>query len=248
MAHIEPINLDAFYSSAPLDLWRQVLGNAMHYHHGIWEANESWDAALENAVLSLARHVEPASPVVDLGCGWGGPASVLKEQYGCSVLCVTVSGAQASYCASRGLEVRHADLDGGIPDGIWSVGWWMESLEHLEHPERAFASLRPRCQKLVMRVNTCEAESRRLFAGSMPMHSTDYYVTALENAGWKVTHLSNRRSESLRSPFEWLARLRAAGIVCPDDPHLRALWDYCVFFTTRPAMYATFPLIDMVAE
>jgi hypothetical protein len=52
----------------------------------------------------------------------------------------------------------------------------------------------------------------------------------------------------VRSPFEWLAGLRAAGIVAPDAPHLRALWDYSVLFTTRPSIYADFPLMDLVAE
>ena len=155
-------DLDEFYSSIPIDTWRQILGSQLHYHHGIWAANEDWETALENAVLDLARHVEPGSTVLDLGCGWGGPASVLKERCGCSVLCVTVSQAQASYCAIRGLEVHRADLDSEIPDGTWSVGWWMESLEHLEHPERALGELRRRCKKLVIRVNTCEAGPRRL--------------------------------------------------------------------------------------
>ena len=173
MAQSGAIDLDAFYSSAPLSVWRQVLGEGMHYHHGIWQADENWDTALDNAVLSLAHHVEPAATVVDLGCGWGGPASVLTERHGCSVVCVTVSRAQAAYCASRGLDVRHVNLDEEIPDGTWAVGWWMESLEHLEQPERALAGLRPRCKKLVIRVNTCEADSRRRFAGSMPMRSID---------------------------------------------------------------------------
>jgi hypothetical protein len=248
MAQSGPIDLDEFYSSVSLDVWRQILGDQMHYHHGIWEASEDWDTALDNAVSSLARHVEPGTTVVDLGCGWGGPASVLKAKYGCPVVCVTVSGAQASCCASRGLDTRQVDLDHEIPDGMWSVGWWMESLEHLERPEKALARLRPRCRKLVMRVNTCETEARRLFAGSMPMQSTRFYLDSLTRTGWNVTHVSNRRAESLRSPFEWLAGLRTAGMECPDDPHLRALWDYSVFFTTRPSVYATFPLMDIVAE
>ncbi len=248
MAHSGPIDLDAFYSSPSLDIWRHVLGERMHYHHGIWGADEGWDSALDNAVLSLASHVEPGATVIDLGCGWGGPASLLKEKWGCSVRCVTVSRAQASYCASRGLETWHGNLDHAVPSGDWSVGWWMESLEHLEYPGRALAGLRPHCRKLVMRVNTCELESRRLFAGSMPMQPTRYYLDALTRAGWKVTHVANRRSASLRSPFEWLAGLKSAGLESSDDPHLRALWDYSVFFTTRPSMYAAFPLMDIVAE
>jgi hypothetical protein len=242
------IDMDEFYSSAPADVWRQVLGDQMHYHHGIWESNEDWASALHNAVVTLARHVEHASSVVDLGCGWGGPASVLKGTLDCSVLCVTVSRTQASYCASRGFETLHANLDNEIPKGHWSVGWWMESLEHLEQPERALTILRPRCRKLVIRVNTCEIGSQRLFASSMPMQSTRFYLDALECAGWTVTHVSNRRPESLRSPFEWLAGLRRAGMACPADPHLRALWDYSVFFANAPSMYANYPLVDIVAE
>lgn len=248
MTHIDPVDVDAFYSSPPVDVWRRVLGDRMHYHHGIWQADEDWDSALDNAVLTLARHVEPGSTVLDLGCGWGGPATVLAERLGCEVVGVTVSRAQAWSCATRGVDVRHADLDRDVPDGRWSVGWWMESLEHLEHPEQALTRLRGRCEKLVMRVNTCEAAPRRLFAGSMPMLSTDFYLGALERAGWHVRHVSNRRAEALRSPFEWLAGLCAAGLVRPDDAHLRALWDYSVLFTTKPSMYATFPLVDLVAE
>ncbi|PYR81943.1 MAG: hypothetical protein DMF87_03430 [Acidobacteria bacterium] len=70
MSQSGPIDLDAFYSSPSLDVWRQVLGERMHYHHGIWEADEDWDTALDNGVLSLASHVEPGATVVDLGCGW----------------------------------------------------------------------------------------------------------------------------------------------------------------------------------
>ena len=87
----------------------------------------------------------------------------------------------------------------------------MESLEHLEHPERALGELRRRCKKLVIRVNTCEAGPRRLFAGSMPMQTTTFYLNALERTGWIVTHVANRRSESLRNPFEWLARTEQSG-------------------------------------
>ena len=127
MTHIDPVDVDAFYSSPPLDVWRRVLGDRMHYHHGIWEADEDWDAALDNAVLTLARHVEPGSTVLDLGCGWGGPATVLAERLGCHVIGVTVSQAQASYCARarprrspRGSRPRHAGraMVGRMVDGI----------------------------------------------------------------------------------------------------------------------------------
>ena len=241
-------DLDVFYSSVPIETWRQILGDHMHYHHGVWQSDEDWDTALENAVLDLARHVEPGSTVLDLGCGWGGPASVLKERYGCPVRCVTVSQAQASYCNTRGLDVHRADLDSEIPEGTWAVGWWMESLEHLEQPEKALAQLRQRCRKVVIRANTCEAGPRQLFAGSMPMQSTRFYLDALERTGWRVTHAANRRAESLRSPFEWLAGLNRSGAAWSGNPHLRALWEYSVFFSTNPSMYAVYPLMDIIAE
>ena len=243
-----PIDLDRFYSGVPIEIWRQILGPQLHYHHGIWESDENWQTALGNAVLTLARHLKADDSVLDLGCGWGGPALLLKERFGCSMLCTTVSSAQAAYCAGLGLEVRHANLDREVPEGAWSVGWWLESLEHLERPGTVLAQLRPRCERLIIRVNTCEVSPRRLFGRSMPMRPMSHYLDALKLAGWRVTHLENRRAQSVRSPFEWLMGLTRANMAWPADPHLRALWDYSVLAVANPSMYASLPLIDIVAE
>jgi hypothetical protein len=80
------------------------------------------------------------------------------------------------------------------------------------------------------------------------MRPVQFYRDALESAGWSVTHTANRRSESLRSAAEWLAGLRRAGIPSTRDRHLRALWQYSLFFAAAPSMYANFPLMDIVAE
>jgi hypothetical protein len=247
-AHDRRIDLDRFYSAVPIEIWRQVLGQQLHYHHGIWDSDEDWQTALENAVFTLARHLKAGDSVLDLGCGWGGPALLLRQRFGCSTLCVTVSSAQAAYCAGRGLQVRHANLDREVPEGAWSVGWWLESLEHLEQPETVLLQLRSRCERLIIRVNTSEVSPRRLFARSMPMRPMSHYLDALKRAGWRVTHLENRRAQSIRSPLEWLVGLSRANMAWPADPHLRALWDYSVSAITNPSMYAGLPLIDIVAE
>ena len=49
------IALDEFYSSVPIHIWRQVLGDQMHYHHGIWNSDEDWETALENTEPLLNR-------------------------------------------------------------------------------------------------------------------------------------------------------------------------------------------------
>ena len=41
---LDPTRLDAFYSADAIASWRAVLGEKMHYHHGMWLDG---DAALE---------------------------------------------------------------------------------------------------------------------------------------------------------------------------------------------------------
>ena len=73
MTHIDPVDVDTFYSSPSLEVWRRVLGDRMHYHHGIWEGDENWASALDNAVLTLARRVDRAPPCSTWDAGGVGP-------------------------------------------------------------------------------------------------------------------------------------------------------------------------------
>ncbi len=90
--------LDPYYRS----LWGQ------HVHHGLWETGRE---SPEAAVLAMSRRVAERARITagqrvcDVGCGYGGTAHLLAQDYGAQVTGVTVSRCQ--------YEGALADGDGG---------------------------------------------------------------------------------------------------------------------------------------
>ena len=68
------------------------------------------DMTLEQAQLAKKRHIaaklqlKPEHRVLDIGCGWGGMAMYMAEQYGCHVLGVTLSEQQCALAQQRVLQ------------------------------------------------------------------------------------------------------------------------------------------------
>lgn len=79
--------LDPYYRS----LWGQ------HVHHGLWETGRE---SAEEAVLAMSHRVaerariSAGQRVCDVGCGYGGTARLLAQDYGARVTGVTVSKCQ----------------------------------------------------------------------------------------------------------------------------------------------------------
>jgi hypothetical protein len=123
--------MDQFYSEDDTAQWRAVLGPNMHYHHGVWDGgsggirsaqisidkNEADEEALSRAITMLYPYIPEGATVLDIGCGWCGPAAQLARDRGCVVTAVTASAAQAEFCGTvtRGtrdsVRVFHADAD-----------------------------------------------------------------------------------------------------------------------------------------
>ena len=64
-------NNGTFYTDNPLSVWQSVLGPSMHYHVG---GNQ--------AVRNLYPYIDNNSKILDIGCGWGGPARLLTNEKG----------------------------------------------------------------------------------------------------------------------------------------------------------------------
>ncbi len=121
-----------------------------HLHHGYWENGES----IERAQIKLMEHlaekaqIAPGSHVLDIGCGIGGSALWLADQYECRVTGLTISPVQARMATkkakSKGLANRVKFL---VTDAnTWQpqsesvdVVWIMESSEHFENKKDFFA-------------------------------------------------------------------------------------------------------------
>ncbi|MDN2484918.1 cyclopropane fatty acyl phospholipid synthase [Kosakonia sacchari] len=112
------------------DLFTRMLDPQMQYSCAYWKDAETLDDA-QRAKLRLIGEklkLKPGMRVLDIGCGWGGLAQFMAQNYGVSVVGVTISAEQQKLALKRceGLDVDirlqdYRDLDEQF-DRIVSVG------------------------------------------------------------------------------------------------------------------------------
>lgn len=92
------------------DLFQNMLDSLMTYSCGYWKQATNLDQAQRAKYDLIARKLEmkPGMRVLDIGCGWGGFAKYVAENYGVSVVGITLSENQAEYARNftKGLKVE----------------------------------------------------------------------------------------------------------------------------------------------
>lgn len=90
--------IDVHYDLPP-DLYQDMLGETMAYSCAYWKDANSLDQAQRNKLDLICRKLElqPSDRVLDLGCGFGSFSRFAAENYGCSIVAVTLSANQAAY-------------------------------------------------------------------------------------------------------------------------------------------------------
>lgn len=92
------------------DLFQKMLGSTMAYSCGYWKTAKNIDEAQIAKFDLIARKLEmkPGMTVLDIGCGWGGFAKYIAENYGVKVTGITLSENQAEYAReiNKGLPVE----------------------------------------------------------------------------------------------------------------------------------------------
>jgi cyclopropane-fatty-acyl-phospholipid synthase len=97
------------------DLFHAMLDQRMNYTCGYWENARDLDAAQLNKLeLSCQKLMfKPGMRVLDIGCGFGSLAKYAVENYGVSVVGITISKEQCQYaqrnCAGLPVEIRFQD-------------------------------------------------------------------------------------------------------------------------------------------
>ena len=97
------------------DLFTAMLGGTMAYSCGYWKKAKNLDEAeiAKYDLICKKLALKKGQRILDIGCGWGGLAKYAAENYGVSVLGLTVSVEQAALarklCEGLLVEIRVQD-------------------------------------------------------------------------------------------------------------------------------------------
>jgi cyclopropane fatty-acyl-phospholipid synthase-like methyltransferase len=250
----EQFDLDKFYSSESISEWKQIIGEELHYHFGYFRGSEDLETGLRQTVKNFYPYITPGSRILDIGCGWGGPAKMLIAERNCSVTGITSSTAQIEYCQHQGLNVWQQNLEqepdeiSGEYDAIFSL----EMISHIRNKARLLRRLRSRASRLILS-ESCAADNysgdRTTFGGSIVLCTVSELVRAVEDAGWKIQSMQDRRFNSLRTIVLWKQNLdRIYGDSEPPG-QLSSLRSLVNAALPSPINWChSFPLIDIVAN
>ena len=73
-------------------------------------------ADLRPDLAAIARHVEPGSRVLDIGCGDGGLMAAIEAEKDCDARGLELDAAQVALCVARGLSVVQGDANTDLAD------------------------------------------------------------------------------------------------------------------------------------
>lgn len=210
---------NAFYQ-----LW---LDNAqMQYTCAYYESPE---LTLEQAQLAKLEHVcrklrlQPGQTVVEAGCGWGGLARYMAQQYGVKVHAYNISREQLTYARAEAerqglsdlidyIEEDYRNIEGQY-DAFVSVGM----LEHVgkdhygEMAQIIRRALKPNGIALLHSIGRNQPMlmnawiEKRIFPGAYPP-SIGEFMTLCESGEFSVLDVENLRLHYARTLEHWMER------------------------------------------
>ena len=208
------------------NFYEKWLDPSMTYSSALFEAmTEPLEVAQRRKYLRLAKKLDlkPNDHVLEIGCGWGGFAEIAAEEFGCSVVALTLSEQQASHARKRlsdanlsdRVEVRlqdYRDVDGQF-DKIVSIEMFEAVGEkywpiYLHTLRQRLAPLGRAALQIITMADEFFAAYRRnpefiqryIFPGGM-LPGLTAFRRAVENAGLEITEqfsFSASYAETLR--------------------------------------------------
>ncbi len=217
-------------------LYRMFWGE--HLHHGYWNGGETAGRAQIQLMEQLAQRAEitQGANVLDIGCGVGGSALWLADQYECNVTGMTISPVQARMATAaarkakaRGLrgtaafEVKDANRWQPEPAGF-DVVWIMESSEHFPDKKLFFA----RCAAALKPGGTLAVCAWLRRDGPMPPGEQKLVGTIAEA-------MMSASLDSLSSYRDWMRDAGLAVVAAEDiTSHVEPTWAHCARIGRNP--------------
>jgi cyclopropane-fatty-acyl-phospholipid synthase len=220
----------------PPEVFELLLDKNMNYACGYYlRGDEDLDTAQVEKMNRIARHLGLAEGhrILDMGCGWSGPALYFAEQFGCHVTGITLSPVQQEYglkwAARRGLteriqiEVRNV-MEVSYPPESFDHIIFLESIIHMSQKDALFALchtlLKPDGKIFIQESDYDRGSMRarylsdpgfkevdRAFGYISHMVSGGEMLCHLEEAKFIPEYLENISSHYTRTLSQWLDRL-----------------------------------------
>jgi cyclopropane fatty-acyl-phospholipid synthase-like methyltransferase len=246
-------NLNQFYSENEISHWQQLLGKPMFYSFGDFSNTKEPLEAFKNNTRNFFPYITEGAKILDLGCGWGGPAQLLKAEKQVDYTGVTISQSQYHYCQKQlGLHVQLGNIETLNFDETYDVVFMMESLEHIQDIKALFTKLRPLAKTLLIQTNALHDRTERIgrtFGNSMVTYKGMEIAKALIDSGWYIMYEENKRFHSIPTFKFWsegLKKLQSQDAAL--NPHFKALQSHIKAFETNPPAWChTFPLLNLAA-
>jgi cyclopropane-fatty-acyl-phospholipid synthase len=221
------------------DFYALVLGESMVYSCAVWDEGSSVDniglaAGLDGAqrakldLVCRKLGLKPGMRVLDVGCGWGSFALHAAQQYGVTVVGVTLSAEQAVHARKRAadagltenIDIRvqdYRDISDGPFDAISSIGM-SEHVGREQTPryvETLHGLLRPGGRLLNHAISWNAGRTKpdpdsfipRYVFPDGEMLSLGEMVTALESGGFEVLDVEALRRHYALTLRAWVRRL-----------------------------------------
>ena len=137
--------------------WRNLFGRTPMAFIGLdydeyWAGNHSQGSESDARVATFARLIEPASRVLEMGCGDGTLLAVLRERLGATVKGYDISARAVEKARQRGVDAEVRDvMTCGWGDGApYDYVIIADCLEHLACPEAVLDGLRGGVRKAIL--------------------------------------------------------------------------------------------------
>jgi cyclopropane-fatty-acyl-phospholipid synthase len=156
-------------------LFEAMLDSHMNYSCAFWERAETLEQAQQDKMELICRKLElqPGMTLLDIGCGWGGLARYAAENYGVSVVGITISKEQQAWAtthlADLPVEIRCQDYRdvAGRFDRLVSVGMF----EHVGY--KNYTEYFHKCRSLMRDDGLMLLHT---IGGNTSVHSTDPWL------------------------------------------------------------------------
>jgi cyclopropane fatty-acyl-phospholipid synthase-like methyltransferase len=211
----------------PVRFWRELLGDSLHFHLGHFPQP---DILLGQSARLAVEHLAALMPnrqvarILDVGCGWGGPAFMLSDIWRAEVVGVSVSGRQVRF-VNRKAERRKSAVRAGCGDvetsdldglGRFDVCWLFEVVEHLLDRRGVLERLHRigTANGTLAITTTCRSPelpksmAYSEYLGIAPVDTVDDIHRLVEEAGWRVERSIDCTELTLPIWDRWVENLR----------------------------------------